>query len=169
MTLVLRSDRTMAPRGVLLLNGCAVASVHEPHDFDHRGYYGIEIYLGSEEGQRQQRILYARSALERKKWLAALQASSCKPPLEDVYVMGEELGKGQFSTVVQATHRVSNEAVAVKVIDKRKLGQNEKELLRTEIAILKLVQHPNILQLKVRIQCLVFVQRPEINYIQGCV
>ena len=35
------------------------------------------------------------------------------------------------------------------MIGKDQLGSTEKEMLRTEIAILKLVRHPNIIQLKV--------------------
>lgn len=144
------NQKELAPRGVILLTGCVVRIVPDAQNYDHNGYHGFEIYLGSEGGKRDQRILYARTDLERKKWMAALQHASCKPPIEDVYTIGEELGSGRFSQVVQATHRVSGETVAVKIINKNKVGLMEKELLRTEIAILKLVEHPNIIRLKVQ-------------------
>ena len=61
--------------------------------------------------------------------------------------MLEEIGKGKFSVVHKCRSRASGEEFAVKVIDKGKLQPQERELLRTEIAVLKLVRHPSIFRL----------------------
>ena len=61
--------------------------------------------------------------------------------------MLEEIGKGKFSVVHKCRSRASGEEFAVKVIDKGKLQPQERELLRTEIAVLKLVRHPSIIRL----------------------
>lgn len=38
--------------------------------------------------------------------------------IDDIYCMGELLGAGEIGRVYRATHRLTNEAVAVKVVDK---------------------------------------------------
>ena len=57
-------------------------------------------------------------------------------------------GKGRFSTVFQCRHTLSGEHAAVKVVEKSALDSREAEAMRTEIAILKLVNHPNIMRLR---------------------
>ncbi len=57
-------------------------------------------------------------------------------------------GKGRFSTVYQCRHTLSGEHAAVKVVEKSALDSREAEAMRTEIAILKLVNHPNIMRLR---------------------
>lgn len=42
--------------------------------------------------------------------------------IDDIYVMGELLGAGQIGKVYRARHRLTNEAVAVKVVDKTKFS-----------------------------------------------
>eukprot|EP01103_Thecamoeba_quadrilineata_P007028 TRINITY_DN16806_c0_g1_i1.p1 TRINITY_DN16806_c0_g1~~TRINITY_DN16806_c0_g1_i1.p1 ORF type:complete len:299 (-),score=84.51 TRINITY_DN16806_c0_g1_i1:120-1016(-) len=65
----------------------------------------------------------------------------------DKYKIDEELGRGAFSVVKLAVDRTTGERFAAKIIEKKTLGQ---DLIRleTEIAILKQVQHPNIISLK---------------------
>jgi serine/threonine protein kinase len=67
---------------------------------------------------------------------------------EQVYRLVKELGQGRFSRVVEAQNRDSGLHYAVKIINKTELKPEEKELLRTEIAILRLVQHPHIIRLE---------------------
>ena len=47
------------------------------------------------------------------------------------YEVLEEIGKGKFSVVHKRRSRATGEEFAVKVIDKRKLQPQERELLRT--------------------------------------
>ena len=55
----------------------------------------------------------------------------------DLYVLGRRLGKGHFATVYVARRREDNETYAVKIIDKTTLKQDEHEMMRSEMAILK--------------------------------
>lgn len=66
---------------------------------------------------------------------------------QDNYVLGEEIGRGGFSVVYRATSKKDNVAWAVKIIEKSLL-QDDIKLLRREIAIMKKVDHQNILRLK---------------------
>lgn len=62
--------------------------------------------------------------------------------------VGKELGRGRFSVVCECVHKVTNRYYAVKIIDKTTIEQEDKGLLRTEIAVLKLVNHPNIIHME---------------------
>jgi calcium/calmodulin-dependent protein kinase I len=66
---------------------------------------------------------------------------------QDNYVLGDEIGRGGFSVVYRATSKKTGTAWAVKIIEKSLL-QDDIKLLRREIAIMKKVDHTNILRLK---------------------
>lgn len=66
------------------------------------------------------------------------------------YRILEQLGKGHFATVYLCVERSSGSQYAVKVFEKRQ-GDSQKtptESLRPEVALLKAINHPNLLSLK---------------------
>ncbi|RHY57343.1 hypothetical protein DYB30_000977 [Aphanomyces astaci] len=114
---------------------------------EKQGFFAFQLTADA-GAVEETRFLYAKTTVDRDEWVAELHRASCKVSIDQFYALGRELGKGRFSHVREATHLVTNESFAVKVIDKTQLGITEKELLRTEIAILKLVKHPHIIHLK---------------------
>jgi len=71
------------------------------------------------------------------------------PKLEDVYEIKSDLGKGAFSVVKLAVNKKSGEKVAIKIIDKKSAATpQDAKRLETEVAILKKINHPNIVSLK---------------------
>jgi len=65
------------------------------------------------------------------------------------YILGEEIGSGAFGKVLLGKHILTEEKVAIKVLDKMILNQTPEdyELVKKEISILKLVRHKYIVQL----------------------
>ncbi|OXB70654.1 UNVERIFIED_CONTAM: hypothetical protein H355_014247 [Colinus virginianus] len=64
------------------------------------------------------------------------------------YVFGETLGEGTFGKVKLGLHAATQEAVAVKILDKQKIQEaNDVERVMREIHILKILRHPHIVQL----------------------
>ena len=65
------------------------------------------------------------------------------------FILGEEIGKGTFGIVRVATHIISGEKVAVKMLYKEKIYNDDssKKRLEKEIKILKVLRHRNIIQL----------------------
>ena len=65
------------------------------------------------------------------------------------YILGEEIGSGAFGKVVLGKHILTEEKVAIKILDKMILNQTPEdyELVKQEISILKLVKHKYIVQL----------------------
>ena len=57
------------------------------------------------------------------------------------------LGKGTFSKVKLGINKITNEKVAIKIIDKQlALNKNNNERIKREISILKNCYHPNIIK-----------------------
>eukprot|EP00826_Nyctotherus_ovalis_P000738 TRINITY_DN10029_c0_g1_i16.p1 TRINITY_DN10029_c0_g1~~TRINITY_DN10029_c0_g1_i16.p1 ORF type:complete len:405 (-),score=21.31 TRINITY_DN10029_c0_g1_i16:502-1689(-) len=62
--------------------------------------------------------------------------------------VGEVIGKGTFGKVIAGVHTLTKEKVAIKILEKSKIrdGSDIQRVTR-EIKILKMVRHPNIVQL----------------------
>ena len=65
----------------------------------------------------------------------------------DKYILKDVAGKGKFSTVYRAYDKINKRTVAIKIIDKRVLKLNELDLIKTEIDILRICQHPYVIGL----------------------
>ncbi|KAL9150469.1 hypothetical protein ABFS82_12G169800 [Erythranthe guttata] len=63
------------------------------------------------------------------------------------YMVGKQIGAGSFSTVWHARHRVHGTEVAIKEIVTARLNPKLHESLKSEIFILKRINHPNIIRL----------------------
>ena len=71
--------------------------------------------------------------------------NSCN--LCDYYTIKDVLGKGKFGTVVSAIHKSTQSLVAIKRIGKKSMSDQDLELVRREIEIMKVCQHPNLIRL----------------------
>jgi serine/threonine protein kinase len=67
---------------------------------------------------------------------------------KDFYKIEKKIGSGKFSDVFLATEKNTGISFAVKIIRKRKMNRNEREMIRKEIEILGNLRHPGILCLK---------------------
>ncbi|KAL3531771.1 hypothetical protein ACH5RR_005292 [Cinchona calisaya] len=63
------------------------------------------------------------------------------------YVVGKQIGAGSFSTVWHARHRFHGTEVAIKEIVAARLNSKLQDSLKSEIVILKKINHPNIIRL----------------------
>ena len=65
------------------------------------------------------------------------------------YILGNEIGSGAFGKVVSATHQITGEKVAIKILDKIILSQTPEDyqLVKQELSILKIVKHKYIVRL----------------------
>ena len=78
--------------------------------------------------------------------LCNIAGESCSEVYE---VNGSEtLGKGSYGSVYPATHRLTGDQRAVKVMNVDRVTSYYLRKLHTEISILKCVDHPNIIKLK---------------------
>jgi 5'-AMP-activated protein kinase catalytic alpha subunit len=64
------------------------------------------------------------------------------------YELGRLLGQGTFGKVYYGRSTITNQSVAIKMIDKDKVIKNDQaDSIKREISIMRLVKHPNIIQL----------------------
>ena len=61
--------------------------------------------------------------------------------------MLDDLGEGIFGSVKLGVEKKTKERVAIKIIKKKKAKPSDIELVRTEIDIMKLCHHPNVVRL----------------------
>eukprot|EP00636_Phaeomonas_parva_P015134 CAMPEP_0118880926 /NCGR_PEP_ID=MMETSP1163-20130328/20453_1 /TAXON_ID=124430 /ORGANISM="Phaeomonas parva, Strain CCMP2877" /LENGTH=358 /DNA_ID=CAMNT_0006817527 /DNA_START=148 /DNA_END=1221 /DNA_ORIENTATION=+ len=79
-----------------------------------------------------------------KSILGGLARDEC----ERNYKLGKTLGKGSFAEVKIATHKADHSIWAAKIIKKESLDQDEKKNLDDEVAVLRRLDHPNIVRLR---------------------
>ncbi|KAI8370570.1 uncharacterized protein BYT42DRAFT_617113 [Radiomyces spectabilis] len=91
-----------------------------------------------------------KSIRDRRRSSGTLSTHSQKPRkmIGDYYV-GKTLGKGASGRVKLGVHRFTGEQVAIKIISKAHLAANPaiEKAVRREIAIMKLICHPNVMGL----------------------
>ena len=67
--------------------------------------------------------------------------------LGEIYEIKQVLGKGKFGLVKLGVHRGNGRKVAIKIINKKLVTSIDVQQVKTEIDILKIAKHPNIIQL----------------------
>ena len=93
------------------------------------------------------RTYYIEDEKEYKDWLNKLHLSIDYKNLLDLYDIKEKSGKGKFGLVKHAIHKQSGKEVAIKIMAKKNMSTADLELAKTEIDILKICNHPNIIKL----------------------
>ena len=64
------------------------------------------------------------------------------------YILGRTIGQGTFGKVKLGTHILTDEKVAIKILEKDRIADSaDQERVAREIRILKQIRHPNIIQL----------------------
>ena len=63
------------------------------------------------------------------------------------YQVTKLLGSGTFGKVMEAVHLFTMQKVAIKILFKDKISENDFNRVTREIHILKIVRHPHIIQL----------------------
>ncbi|XP_077397083.1 serine/threonine-protein kinase SIK3 homolog isoform X4 [Festucalex cinctus] len=77
------------------------------------------------------------------------QTSTTRPPPARVghYEIERTIGKGNFAVVKLATHAITKAKVAIKIVDKTQLDDENLKKIFREVQIMKLLKHPHIIRL----------------------
>ena len=132
-------------------------------DKNHKGMHnlsGIYIKKGDKvniEGKiffsfsilypQKERTYYVEDENEFNEWMNKLNLAINYKSLLDQYNIKEKIGKGKFGLVKYGIHKETNRPVAIKIMAKKNMKKQDLELAKTEIDILKICQHPNIVKL----------------------
>ena len=114
----------------------------EPVTLEGKLFYSFIIVFPSKE-----RKYYILDKNEYQNWLKAIRKAVGYSNLNDIYEVREVLGKGKFGLVRLGIHKESKRKVAIKIINKKLVSLLDLEQVKTEVEILKIAQHPNIIRL----------------------
>ncbi len=93
------------------------------------------------------RNYYSNSKECASRWINSLKESIGYKSFFDFYEMLDDIGEGKFGIVKLGMHKKSKEKVAIKIIKKETMNTTDIELVKSEIDIMKLSRHPNIVRL----------------------
>ena len=110
-------------------------------------YDGVNYYSFSVVYPTKTRIYYCKSEKEYNEWFEKLKVATGYTNLLDIYEVKNKLGSGKFGLVKLGIDKKTGQKVAIKIMKKSSMDSSDLELVRTEIEILKVCQHPNIIRL----------------------
>ena len=93
------------------------------------------------------RKYYLSDEMEYHHWVNTIRRIVGYSNLCEIYEIKQVLGKGKFGLVKLGVHRGSGRKVAIKIINKKLVSAIDVQQVKTEIDILKIAKHPNIIQL----------------------
>jgi serine/threonine protein kinase len=124
----------------------SLAGVYLKYEIDPVNEMGTLYYPFMLIFPNKRRIYYLLSQENKDKWVAEIKRAIGYADLYDFYDLKENLGKGKYGLVKQAVHKRTGRDVAVKIIKKKELSLKDLELLKREIEVLKVCQHPSIIR-----------------------
>ncbi len=110
-------------------------------------YDGTNFYSFSVVYPTKTRIYYCKNEKEFNEWFEKLKVATGYTNLLDIYEVKNKLGSGKFGLVKLGIDKKTGQKVAIKIMKKSSMDSSDLELVRTEIEILKICQHPNIIRL----------------------
>ena len=132
-------------------------------DIEYKGMHNLSgVYI--EEGQKtiidnktyycfnllfslKTKTYYFENEVDYKTWLNKLKLAIEYKSLLEKYDVKKKIGKGKFGLVKYGIHKKTKREVAIKIISKKIMEPSDFELVKTEIDILKICQHPNIVKI----------------------
>ena len=108
---------------------------------------GMDFYTFSILYPQKERTYYIDNEKDFKEWMNKLHLAINYKNLLDQFNIKEKIGKGKFGLVKYGIHKETNRPVAIKIMAKKNMKKQDLELAKTEIDILKICQHPNIIKL----------------------
>ena len=109
---------------------------------NNRKLYCFNIIFPTKE-----RKYYLQDESEYIKWVEAIRKVVNYSNISELYEIKGNLGKGKFGQVKLGIHKESGKQVAIKIINKKYVEDMEFEQIKSEIDILKIAKHPNIIKL----------------------
>jgi serine/threonine protein kinase len=105
------------------------------------------VYPFSLRFVQNKKTFYSIRKEDKDEWIKNLKEAIGYSSLYDYYELKETLGKGKFGLVRLGIHKKTQKKVAVKIMKKADMTPQDIELVKREVEILKLCQHPNVIRL----------------------
>jgi Ca2+-binding EF-hand superfamily protein len=136
-----KNNKEELHKGMHHLSGIFIQE-EKPKIFNGKKYLSFSMIY-----PKKTRVYYCEKENEYKIWIEKLKIATGFTNLTDIYDIGEKIGNGKFGLIKKGTNKKTGMQVAIKIMSKKDMTNQDLELVRTEIEILKICQHPNIIQL----------------------
>ena len=136
-----KDKNELSHRGMHNLSGLFV-QVEQEKMYEGKTYYAFSVVYPAKT-----RSYYCLDKKEYNGWIENLRKATGFTNLLDIYEVKQKLGNGKFGLVKLGINKQTKEKVAIKIMNKKKMDSSDIELMRSEIEILKICQHPNIIRL----------------------
>lgn len=137
-----KTDKKEELQGMHNLTGCFVTDKAEEKSIDGKKLYGFSKIFSNKT-----RSYYCIEKKTREIWVNALKKAIGYQTFSETYDIEKDLGEGKFGLVKLGIHKKTAEKVAIKIIKKDSMDQKDLELVRSEIDIMKLCRHKNVVRL----------------------
>ena len=127
--------------GMHHLSGCYVKSVKDA-SINMEAYYSFTIQY-----KKKKRIYFTKNKRTAINWQKNLMSAIGNLIFQNYYEVIENIGEGKFGIVKLCENKTTGMKVAVKILTRSEMREAEVELLYSELEIMKLVRHPNIVSL----------------------
>ena len=125
---------------------------------------GSEYFCFSVVYPQKSRVYYTDNKESLDSWVRSIKKAIGWNALTDNYEVLQKLGNGKFGLVKLGIHKKTGRKVAIKIINKKDMTMEDKGLVKTEIEILKVCQHPNIIRLYDVLENLEHLYISKLNY-----
>jgi len=141
MLLVYEKPSDAIPENVVFVEGCYV----DVPEWGQENFPFVLVHLFETE---RKVCFYAGSEGDRDDWVWRLKQVCKSRTITDFYILNDRIGSGRYSNVFSSTEIATGYTWAIKAIDKSRLDDNEREMLRSEIAIMRVLNSPFVVQMK---------------------
>ena len=111
-------------------------------EIDNKIYYCFNILY-----PRKKKSYYFDNEIDYETWFQKLKLAIEYKSLSEKYEVKGIIGKGKYSIVKYGKDKKTKREVAIKIMSKKTMESSDLELAKTEIDILKICQHPNIIKI----------------------
>lgn len=131
--------------GMHNLSGCFVGDANpNPEKLEN---FSKNMFSFSLVFSNKSRVYYCHEFEEARDWVQTIKAAIGYQSFTDNYEIKDRLEGGKFGEVFLGVHKKTGEYVAIKTIKKDSMTAKDIELVKTEIDIMKMCKHQNIVRL----------------------
>ncbi len=107
----------------------------------------VKMFCFSVTYPKKKRVYLSDNEQDIRTWIFKIQKAMGYLDITEIYDVKEKLGNGKFGLVKLGVHKETGQKVAIKIMSKKDMSSMDMELVKTEIEILKVCQHPNIIRI----------------------
>jgi len=115
---------------------------NELYEYEGKKYYSFTMIF-----PKKTKTFYCEKEEEYQTWMKKLKNAINFTNINEKYDIQEQIGKGKFAIVYKGIHKSTGRTVAIKILNKQDMTTIDLELVKTEMDVLKICQHPNIIKL----------------------